>query len=79
MNLLEGHSQDAFETPTSVAPSDLSIPSTYVLCENDGAVPPFVQEMLSGGMNVERISAGHFPFLTKPQRVTDIIMQAAGV
>jgi len=78
VRLLEGHSQDAFEMPGTVGAAELSIPSTYVICEKDAGIPPFVQEMFSAGMKVERVNAGHFPFFADPDSVVRIIKQAAG-
>ena len=75
--LLEPHSQDAFETPVEVVNADLSIPSTYVICEKDQGVPPFVQEMLSSGMNIERVAGGHFSTVTQTESIVDIIKRAA--
>ena len=77
MKLLEGQSQDSFETAITVGPADLAIPSTYVICEKDGALPLFLQETLCSGMKVERINAGHFPFFAEQDRVVDIIRQVA--
>ena len=78
MKGLAGQSQDAFETPTTVASPDINIPKTYIICEKDNAIPAPAQEMLSTGMKVERVNAGHFPFLMEQDRVVEIIKQAAG-
>jgi len=78
LGLLEGQSQDSFETPVTFAASDLKIPATYIVCEKDGAIPVFAQEMFSEGMKVERVNAGHFPFFAEQDRIVGIVKQAAG-
>ncbi|KAL3447404.1 Alpha/beta hydrolase fold-1 [Aspergillus insuetus] len=44
------------------------IPSTYLVCENDQAVPPEIQRMFAGMANaqVESCDAGHSPMLSQP-------------
>jgi pimeloyl-ACP methyl ester carboxylesterase len=44
------------------------IPSTYVVCTNDKAVPPQYQEMFARavGASVVKIDAGHMPMLSQP-------------
>ncbi|KAI1474846.1 hypothetical protein K445DRAFT_25976 [Daldinia sp. EC12] len=69
-------SQDAFETPIDFAASDLTIPRTFLICENDLAFPPSVQEELATSildMKIERCSAGHSPFASQPDRVIEIV------
>lgn len=58
------------------------IPSTYLVCENDNAIPLQAQEMMIGqpGANftVERCAASHSPFLSMPDFTVDVIRRAAG-
>lgn len=58
------------------------IPSTYVVCELDKAVPAAVQEMIAtqpgANMVIERLKAGHSPFLSMPEETSNIIRKAAG-
>lgn len=56
------------------------IPSTYVIAENDAAIPAFVQEQLAAriGARVERLATSHSPFLSQPDAVADIIESALG-
>lgn len=44
------------------------VPSTYLICENDQAVPTQYQEMFaaSAASQVERCDAGHSPHLSQP-------------
>lgn len=58
------------------------IPSTYLVCENDHAMPLQAQEMMIGqpgaSFTVERCSASHSPFLSMPDFTVDVIRRAAG-
>ena len=61
-----------------------SIPVTYLVCENDHALPSFVQKMLVGKVeeagvkvDVETCSASHSPFLSMPDKVVEVIERAA--
>ncbi len=55
------------------------VPSTYVVCENDNAIPVFAQEaMAQRAGHVERLPSSHSPFLSHPAELTAIIEAAAG-
>jgi hypothetical protein len=74
---LEGHSQDAFETPIDFIAADVTIPKGYVICKQDLAIPTALQEMLVQaipGMKVARIDASHSPFLSKPKKAADVLV-----
>ena len=50
------------------------IPSTYVICERDNAIPVPAQEMLSQRAGtVHRLDASHSPMLSQPDAVVEII------
>ncbi|KAF4468475.1 alpha beta hydrolase family domain-containing [Fusarium albosuccineum] len=56
------------------------IPLTYIICENDQALPGFVQEMMIGKVEAEgigvkqyRLPASHSPFLSMPDKVAEIV------
>jgi pimeloyl-ACP methyl ester carboxylesterase len=54
-----------------------TVPSTYVICERDNAVPSALQERMSGRAGaVSRLDSGHSPFLSRPGEVTAIIQKA---
>jgi pimeloyl-ACP methyl ester carboxylesterase len=56
------------------------IPSTYVICERDNAIPPAAQERMSGHADtVSRLDASHSPFLSRPHDVTAIIQETLAV
>ncbi|KAE8449320.1 hypothetical protein EG329_008221 [Mollisiaceae sp. DMI_Dod_QoI] len=61
------------------------IPSSYLICEDDNAISPFVQEAMvkqcqdeGAEMDVERIKSGHSPFLSKVNETADFLRRAAG-
>jgi pimeloyl-ACP methyl ester carboxylesterase len=53
------------------------IPSTYIICEQDNAIPAFAQEAMSGrATNVVRINTDHSPFLSSPTELAELIKTA---
>ena len=59
-------------------------PTTYVLCEEDNALPPTVQKRMIAearekGANIEvyRIQSSHSPFLSQTQRMADVVRRVA--
>lgn len=74
---------------TKVSPATdaayLTIPSTYLLCEEDRAIPIAVQEAMvekargSGApMKTERIKAAHTPWLARPEEVLRFLQTEIG-
>ena len=52
------------------------IRSTYIICENDQAIPLFAQEAMSKRANkVVRMSSDHSPFLSAPSELAKIISE----
>lgn len=51
------------------------VPSVYLICEGDKALPVPLQEQLAGlaGSQIERCSAGHLPMLSQPEAVANVI------
>ncbi|RAL07834.1 alpha/beta hydrolase [Aspergillus homomorphus CBS 101889] len=58
------------------------IPCSYIVCEQDQALPPPFQEAFAAKIaepeNRFRLPASHSPFLSMPARVVDVLMQAIG-
>ena len=61
------------------------IPSSYLICEDDRAIPVFVQEAMvkackhaGADMVTEKVFSGHSPFLSKPDETVDFLRRAAG-
>ncbi|KAF4444398.1 hypothetical protein FALBO_17234 [Fusarium albosuccineum] len=75
-------SSASFETPTTFAAADVAVPKTYVVCEEDHALPPDAQlamvEALSNATPV-KVRAGHCVHLNAEAlpKVLDAIETAA--
>ena len=55
------------------------VPTTYVVCDRDNAIPVFAQEHLGQRAGeVLRIDASHSPFLSRPGEVVALIADRAG-
>ena len=55
------------------------VPSWYLVCTNDQMIPPPAQESLAGRMHATQrsVASSHCPFVSHPQAVADIIIEAA--
>ncbi len=74
--LLRPQSVAAIATPQTAAAWH-DVPSTYVICEQDRAVPPPAQEaMAARAGTVHRLPASHSPFFSRPDEVTRIVLDA---
>jgi pimeloyl-ACP methyl ester carboxylesterase len=75
---LQPQTRESFSQPvTEVGWRD--VPTTYVICERDHAIPVPAQEMLSQRAGaVRRLDASHSPFLSKPDEIVEIIAELAG-
>ncbi|KAL2856743.1 Alpha/beta hydrolase fold-1 [Aspergillus pseudodeflectus] len=60
--------------------SEIQCPKTYILCEEDQAVPPAFQEHMAGvgGYKVVRVKSGHSPFLSIPGEIVRIVEDVVG-
>ncbi|WP_437813925.1 alpha/beta hydrolase [Sorangium sp. So ce1078] len=66
----------SFTQPLSAAAWQ-ELPSTYVICERDNAVPVFAQEAMSRrARRVRRLDASHSPFLSRPDDVVALVRDA---
>lgn len=82
VSALRPHSYRTFYSAVSVEPYKF-IPSTYILCEKDLAIPIHAQEGMvaaagPGTFDVERCDAGHSPFISQPEWLADMFIKAAG-
>lgn len=51
-----------------------TIPSTYIVCTADNAIPPFAQEaMAQRAKTVHRLDASHSPFLSMPEKLAALL------
>lgn len=71
-------------TPQPVAPNgtavalerSVSLPRSYIVCEDDRAIPPEFQETMAGQFapgNRHRLPCGHSPFFAMPQRLAALL------
>ncbi|KAF2710986.1 alpha/beta-hydrolase [Pleomassaria siparia CBS 279.74] len=81
---LELHSF-ATQKAKSTGASWKDIPTSYLVCEDDRAIPAVFQDMMidrvkemGGDIEVKRIKASHSPFLSMPDAVVDWIREAVG-
>jgi hypothetical protein len=75
---LTSQSVAAIATPQTTAAWQ-SAPSTYVICEQDRAVPPPVQQAMSArASTVHRLESSHSPFFSRPDDVAEVVMEALG-
>jgi pimeloyl-ACP methyl ester carboxylesterase len=55
---------------------DVRPPTTYLLCQNDQALPTPMQEVFAAQTSrVERLDSGHSPFLSQPQKLAALLEQ----
>jgi pimeloyl-ACP methyl ester carboxylesterase len=74
---LQPQSLASFTTPQTQA-AWRALPSAYLLCEQDRAIPPSAQEAMSDRAGrVVRLASGHSPFLSQPGGVVAFLEQLA--
>lgn len=67
----------AFFQQASTGPAHTH-PTTYVICEQDGAIPPPAQEgMAQQADHVVRLPSAHFPQHSLPERVAEVLNDVA--
>ncbi|RDW82484.1 alpha hydrolase-16 [Coleophoma cylindrospora] len=83
---LKGQGYKTFFSDLTVEPWRI-VPSTYILCEADNAIPIQAQEgMVAHAQSIapnafdviERCSAGHSPFLSQPEWLAEKLIKSAG-
>lgn len=79
---LKPHSYQTMSSKSTWEPYR-DIPSTYLFCEQDKAIPIEVQKMMVDGakgvqFNTETMDTSHSPFLKDPAKLSRIIRKAAG-
>jgi pimeloyl-ACP methyl ester carboxylesterase len=69
-----GHqSLQSFRQPLTAA-AWRTVPSTYVVCEQDRAIPPPAQEVMAQrSRRVLRMATSHSPFLSRPAELAGIL------
>jgi hypothetical protein len=83
-NKLRPHSVATFREK-STSPAWLNIPSVYLVCEDDRAIPAADQDAMIAGVKqaggiieVERTFCSHSPHLVKPDKVAGFLRRTAG-
>ncbi|KAJ8063867.1 hypothetical protein OCU04_007721 [Sclerotinia nivalis] len=85
VDMLKEHSAMTVASPVTVEPWRF-IPSTYVLCEDDNALPleaqlgliKGAQEIAAGSFDtIERTNSGHSPFISQPEWLAEKLIKAA--
>jgi pimeloyl-ACP methyl ester carboxylesterase len=75
---LSRQSVAAIATPQTAAAWQ-SLPSTYLICDADRAVPPAAQEAMAARAGaVRRVDASHSPVLSRPDEVAELVLHALG-
>ncbi|KAF3002877.1 hypothetical protein E8E13_000573 [Curvularia kusanoi] len=81
---LQKHSLPCLRTPVKGA-SWKTIPSSYLVCEQDLAIPAAFQEKMANDakekgadVQIERLDCGHSPFLVMPGETAEWIRRVAG-
>ncbi|MFD7667850.1 alpha/beta hydrolase [Streptomyces sp. NPDC059788] len=70
-------SRRSFQEPVTRA-AWRTVPSTYVICEDDRALRPAMQtKMSANATHVERIGTGHSPFLAAPAELAALLGRIA--
>ncbi|MFC8784957.1 alpha/beta hydrolase [Streptomyces nigra] len=53
-----------------------TVPSTYIVCEDDVAIPPPLQEQMAvRAERVQRIRSSHSPFLSRPAELASLLCE----
>ncbi|KAK2811949.1 hypothetical protein FQN50_001656 [Emmonsiellopsis sp. PD_5] len=76
------HSRSIYTTPLTY-PGYKHVSATYILCTKDRAIPLATQKAMvaalgEGLVNTETFHSGHSPMLSMPEKVTEVILKAAG-
>lgn len=56
-------------------------PTAYIICEEDRALPPPIQEQMAEMLSTKwiyRLKSSHSPYLSMPDKVADILEELAG-
>lgn len=64
------------QTPVSLGVNYETVPSSYILCEDDHTVPPEEQDRFVADWpqkDVYRLECGHSPFLSQPETLVDLL------
>lgn len=78
---LVGHAKGVFDSKVTYA-AFKHVQSSYIICEKDNAIPLPIQEGMAGQpgskFEVQRLDAGHSPFLSKNDETVKAVRKAIG-
>ena len=63
-------------TPVALGPSYASVPRSYVICEDDRAIPPELQDRMAARFepqDVHRMQCSHSPFFADPKALAALL------
>ena len=65
-------------TPLDVTERSAAIPASYIVCEDDRAVPPEYQAEMGNRLDKRHaLPSGHSPFFATPVRLAELLMEIA--
>ena len=67
-------------TPVALGPSYASVPRSYVICEDDQAIPPELQDRMAARFepqDVHRMQCSHSPFFADPKALAALLDRIA--
>jgi pimeloyl-ACP methyl ester carboxylesterase len=57
-----------------------TIPSSYIICDADAAIPPFAQELMAKrAQRVQRMNSSHSPFLSRPTELVALLREELAI
>lgn len=65
-------------TPVNLNAGFEALPKSYIICDDDRAVPASLQARMASAMpssDVKHLSSGHSPFLSMPRQLADLILE----
>lgn len=80
---IRSQSKFSFASKAESVPWDLTLPLTYLVCNNDRILSMEIQDAIIDRVGrarfaVTRCDCGHFPFLSRPEFLLETLRIAAG-
>ncbi|KAJ5371042.1 uncharacterized protein N7496_007134 [Penicillium cataractarum] len=77
------HSTAAFKDSVNVYPGWADVPTSFIFCLRDGAIPLQIQEAMveaakgaGASITTRSLDTGHSPFFSKPEETTSVISES---
>ncbi|KAI9053924.1 hypothetical protein LZ554_002869 [Drepanopeziza brunnea f. sp. 'monogermtubi'] len=72
-----------FSAPSTFEPWNNGVKCAYIFCTEDNAIPFPIQQSMAAQLGPEPVTwvlkSGHYPFASMPQRVIEVVLEAAEV